>query len=396
MPDFPKAPELLRIFRDEAVANSQSLTVNAVDRDGSDANIHAAATAAMGEEVIGQLAGVEEGVWLDSAFGEKLDRWAWDRYGELRKQAAPAFAFLHFSTTVGAPASFTIPAGTRCATAGGQEFLTVVTTPFAMGSVGPLQVLARSTLAGLDQNVGSETIQNIVSQISGAPDDLAVTNPQAAGGGAPVESDSDFKARLRLFFPTARRGTKTAVRAGALAVPGVLRATVVEALTGSGFPARAATLVIADSFTDALVRQGVAVPAYDAKSEALAVVVAAELEEFRACGIPVRVIVAQVRLVSVVLRLRFRADVTNTDIVALAARTVVVQLINALNPGETFDPSAARTALGAVSGLDVVGDEIASPVGAIVPTSPYQVLRSAMTLVTTDSQATLQQQALNV
>lgn len=396
MPDFPKASDFFRIFRDEAVSRSQRLTVNAVDRDGSDANIHGFATAVIGEEVIGQLAGVEEGVWLDSCFGAKLDRWAWDRYGMLRKQAAPSFVFLDFSTTAAAPTAFTIPAGTRCATAGGQEFLTVATVPFPFAGIGPVQALARSTLAGIDQNVGTGTIANLTSSVASAPTDLRVTNSASAAGGANVESDDDFKSRIRRFWVAARRGTKGAVETGALAVPGVVRAVAIEALQSFGYPTRAVTLAISDGFTDALVRQGVSVPAYDTRSQAFAGVVASQLDEFRACGIPVKVIVAQVRLISVVLRLRFQATVTNPDAVALAARTLVVQSINGGNPGATFDPADVLPLLRSVSGLDVFGDEVASPVGPIIPTSPYQKLATQLAQVTTDSQATLQSQATNV
>lgn len=396
MPDFPKASELFRIFRDEAVSRSERLTVNAVDRDGTDSNIHGFATAAVGEEVIGQLASVEEGVWLDSAFGAKLDKWAFDRYGILRKQAAPAFVFLQFSTSVAAVTAFTIPGGTRCAASSGQEFITVVNVPFPLSGIGPVQVLARSTLAGLDQNIGSATILSITSTVPSGPVDLTVTNTEAAAGGAGIESDDDFKSRIRRFWVAARRGTKGAVETGALAVPGVVRASAIEGLQSFGYPTRAVTLVIADQFTDALVKQGVAVPAYDTKSQAFATVVSNSLDEFRAFGMPVKVIVAQVRLISVVLRLRFQATTTNPDAVALYARTLVAQLINIGDPGQSFDPADAVTLLRSVSGLDIFGDEVASPVGPIIPTSPYQVLRTSLASVTTDSQATLQSQASNV
>ena len=120
------------------------------------------------------------------------------------------------------------------------------------------------------------------------------------------------------------------------------------------------------------------------------------LDEYRADGIPVKVVVAQVRMIAVVLRLRFRATVTNPDAVALFARTLVVQFINGLRSGDTFDPNDLRPLLQSVSGLDIFGDEVASPVGAIVPVSPYQVIRASLPSVTTDSQATLQSQATNV
>ena len=396
MPDFPSAADLHLVFRNEAVSKSRRLTVNAVDREGTDANIISYSAAVVGEEVIGQLASVEEGVWLASAWKEKLDRWAYDRYQLLRKQASPAYVILTFTTTAPSPAAFTIPGGTRVATSTGQEFVTVVGTAFALNSTGPVTVLARSTLAGIDQNIGSGTIRSITSSIVGSPTDLAVTNADAATGGDNIESDKDFKVRIVRFWVAARRGTKGAIETGALAVPGVTRAVAVEALQGQGFPARSLTLVIADQFTDALVKQGVSVPTYDTKSQALAQVVFNALDEYRAYGIGVRVIVAQTRLISVVLRLRFRADVTNPDAVALYARTLMAQYINELRPGEAFDPATAQTVLATVSGLDVFGDEIASPVGSIIPLSPYQVLRSTLSLVTTDSQATLQSQATNV
>lgn len=396
MPDFPKFDELFRVFRDEAVSRSQRLTVNAVDRDGTDSNIHAAATAAVAEEVIGQLAAVEEGVWLASSFDEKLDKWAYDRYGMLRKAAGPSFVYVLFTTTAAAPASFSIPGGTRMATSSGQEFITVVSAPFALGSTGPLQVLARSTLAGIDQNVVAGAINSVTSSVPGSPADLAVTNIESAAGGSNIESNDDFKTRVQRFWLAARRGTRGAIETGALAVPGVVRAIAIESLQGFGTPTRQLTLVIADQFTDSLVKQGVAVPTYETRSQAFAQVVSTALDEFRADGIPVRVIVAQVRLVSVVLRLRFQATVQDTDGVALFARTLVAQLINSGESGQTFDPASADQLLRSVSGLDWTGDEIASPVGPIVPISPFQILRTSLSLVTFDSQATIQSQVTNV
>lgn len=396
MTDFPKFDELFRVGRDEAVSRSQSLSVSAADRDGTDSNIHLAATAAMAEEVIAQQATVEEGVYLDSAFGPKLDRYAFDRYQMLRNQAAPAFVFVLFTTTAASPAAFSIPAGTRVATGTGQEFLTVASIPFGLGSTGPVQVLARSTLAGLDQDIGAGTIASIVSQVVGQPSDLAVTNTEAATGGAAAEADDAFKARIRRFWVSARRGTKGAVETGALAVPGVETAVAIESLTSFGYPARSVTLLISDQFTDALVRQGVAVPSYDTKSQALGQIVSQQLDEFRPIGTPVKVIVAQVRLIAIVLRLRFQASVSNPDAVALFARTLIVQLVNGANSGVAFVPADAAAALRTVSGLDLFGDEIASPAGPIIPGSPYQALRTTLALVTTDSQATLQSQALSV
>lgn len=402
MPDFPKFSDLHRIARDEAVSRSRRLTVNAVDRDGTDANIMTAAGAVVGEEVIGQLADVEEGFWLDSARGPKLDKWAADRYGMSRKPAAPAFVHLLF--TPADPAAppeteFTIPAGTRAATSDGREFITLVNTTWPAFAAGPITVLARSVLAGLDQAIGGGAIKSVTTAIPFAPIAVLVQNAEASSGAANVESDDDFKARIRRFWSSLRRGTKAAIEFGALSVPGVVKAIAIEGLQSNGYPTRSVSLVISDSFTNALVLQAsgaqrVQLPAYDTQSQAFAVVVANALDEYRAYGVPVTVSVAQVRMIQVVLRLRFSASVSDTNALALYARTLVVQHINELRPGATFDPAAIVALLRSVAGLEIFGDEVASPIGPIIPTSLYQVLRASLANITFESQATLQSEAL--
>jgi len=97
-----------------------------------------------------------------------------------------------------------------------------------------------------------------------------------------------------------------------------------------------------------------------------------------------------------VLRLRFQASVQNTDALALYVRTLVTQYVNELKPGALFSPALMSARLRSVAGLEWFGDEIASPVGEVHPTSPYQVLRTALEYVTTDSQSTLQSQSASL
>lgn len=388
MTDFPRAQDLFRVGRDEVVSRAERLTLNAVDRDGTDANIVMYGMSAVGEEVIGQLASVEEGLWLDSATKAKLDKLAWDRYGLLRKPAAPAFVTLTFSCPSASGAAFAIPTNTKVRTADGHEFIVVIGTTFPAGSVGPVYATARSTLAGIDQNVRPGTITSITSQLIGSPVGLTVTNELAAAGGDNAESDDSFKGRIRKFWKSARRGTKGAIEAGALAVPGVTNAVAFEGLTGAGYPNRMVSLVITDAFTDALIKQGVTVPTYETRSQAFAREVWNGLDEYRAWGIAVSVKVAAVQLISVAMRLHFQAGVSDPDLLALYARTMVVQRINELDPGEIYDPVIhTLPILAVIPGLDYKGDEVASPPGTIDPTSPYQVLRTTLALVTVDAQA---------
>lgn len=390
MTDFPKASDLFRKFRDEVVSRADRLTLNAVDRDGSDANIIGYGAAIVGEEVIGQLASVEEGRWLDSSRGAKLDRLAWDRYGLIRKTAAPSFVTLAFSTIAAAAAAFSIPIGSKATTSDGHEFITIASATFPLSSTGPVFVLARSTLSGADQDVQKNTIRSITGQIIGSPTDLSVTNPSSSAGAAAAENDDKFKARIRKFWTSVRRGTKGAIEAGALAVPGVSVATAFEGLVGPAYPNRMVSLVVSDDFTDALVIAGVSDTTYDTRSQAFAAFVASSLDEYRACGISVNVSVAQTAMIAVAMRFHFQSTVSDPDTLALYARAQVVQRVNEIDPGEPFDPDIhVFPVLKSIPGLDVKGDEVESPAGTIDPISPYQVLRTTLALVTVSSQSGL-------
>lgn len=390
MSDFPKFLELFRTFRDSIVANSSRISLNAVDRDGSDANLIGAGGAAMGEEVTESLSDVNEGFWLDSARGPKLDRLVWDRYSMTRLPAAPSFVFVQFSCATPNPLAFAINSGTKLSTADGVEFVTVSGATFPLSSTGPVAVLCRSSLAGSDRNVDAGTLQSITSQIANMPANLVANNAAAASGGANAELDSALRARARKFWSAARRGTKAAIELGALSVPGVVSAAAFEGLTGPANPSRMVSLVVTDAFTDALVKQGQTVSNYATKSQAFAVQVLSGLDEFRAFGIPVFVTVAQVAMVSVVLRLRYLATAaSDIDYINSLARTAMVEWVNQLSGGDTLDPQDLLKRLRAIPGLDIRGDEVASPPGSIVPGSPYRALRTSGSLVAIDGQATL-------
>jgi len=382
MADFPTFEDLFRVARDEILTRNRLLTREVVEREGSDTNALVAAGAAVGDELVAQLARVAKGLFLDSAEDECLDRLIFDRFGLLRKDAAPAWVSVSFTTTTPAPGAFAIPAGTRLTTVDGRQFITTAAATFPAGSAGPVVVAARSAQAGFDQQVGANTINAVSGGIAGAPGDLAVTNPLASAGAADRENDDEYRARARLVFETARRGTLAAIRAAALNVPGVQTATAFEVLDEFGRPAKTLQLVISDRFTDALVGQ-VTPPLYAAQSALLAAQVFQALEDTRAGGIYVDVRIGQVVLQSVQLGLRFRAGV-NVDATAFQARTRVVNAINSLAPGSSLVVADLVSALRMVPGLLVTGDEILSPAGDVVAES-LQVLRTTLGLVVASS-----------
>lgn len=381
MPDFPTRADLFRILRDEVLSQNAKLSLEAVERDGTDANVLLAASAEAGDEVVGQLVRVAAGNFLDSAEGQALDRLVFDRYGLVRKPAAPAIGSVEFSTTANNPAAFTIAANTLLQTADGIQFATVDAVTFPIATTGPVIAQVRSVLAGLDQQAKKNTITSIVSTITGSPTDLVVNNSLATSGADDAESDSSLRERARRFFTTARRGTITAIEQGALAVPGVRRATAIEVIDVLGRPARLVQLIIADAFTDALVEQDVNPASYQAQSQALSQAVFSSLSDVRAAGIFVQVFVAQVVLQPIVLQLRFQAGV-NADQTALVARASVVAATNDLNPGEILEIADLLEILSKVPGLaPIQGDEVTSPPGDIVPKA-LQVVRTSLNLVT--------------
>jgi len=377
--DFPTSNDLFRIGRDEILALNPLVTRDAIERDGSDANIIVAGMAAIGDEVIGQLIDAQAGLFLDSAEKEALARLIFDRYGLGPKAAAAAVGDVQFTTPVPTAGPFTIPSGTTLQTSDGIQFITTADVTFPGASSGPVTASVRSVLAGADQQARVGTITSIVTQIPSSPVGLAVTNALATAGAADAETDPAYRDRARRFFTTARRGTLAAIEAGAVAVPGIVTASAFEALDTLGRPAKLVSLVIADSFTDALAELGTVPPAYQTQSQALALTVFTALEDVRAAGIYVAVSVAQVVLQAVRLALTFAGGV-DTDAVSKTAKAVVVSYVNGLKPGASFVPGDLVNALKSVNGLVIQEDEVVSPAGVVTAT-PLQAIRTTLALV---------------
>lgn len=380
MADLPTFDDLFRIARDEALLRNSRLSRDVIEREGTDANVLLAAACAAADEVVGQLAVVAAGLFLDSAAGDALDKRVFDLYSLARKSAAPAVGSVEFSTTAPAAAVFTIPSGTQLQTTDDTQFITTAAVVFPLGAVGPITVPVRSVLAGADQQAQKNTITAILGAIPGQPTDLVVTNSLATFGAADEESDAHLRDRARSFYSTARRGTLDSIEQGALSVAGVERAQAFEVVDMLGRAARLVLLAISDAFTDQLVSYSIAgVPAYAAQSYSISQQVQTALREYRAAGIAVDVQVAQVVLVAVNLALTFYAGV-DYDAVAVEARAVVVALINSLAPGAMLTVDMILTALRSVRGLIVTGSEVLTPVGSVEPL-PLQVLRSMMEMV---------------
>ncbi len=292
--DFPNFRTLFQIARNEALVRNAQLTQDAIDREGSDANILIASAVAATDEVVGQQITVTSGLFLDSASGDALDRLLFDRYGLVRKVASAAVGSVAFSTTAVNPSPFTIPSGTQLATSTGLSFETVGGMLFPAGTTGPIYVTVRSLLAGANQQAAINTINNLVGTVPSSPTDLVVTNPIATAGASDRESDTEFRERGRSFYTTVQRGTLSAITQGALSVPGVVSASTYEFLDSSGLPNKRVGCVIADKYTDSLANYTTVPPVYEAQSKVLAQQVFNALEAYRPAGVFVQVQLAQV------------------------------------------------------------------------------------------------------
>lgn len=385
MSDFPSTSDLLRIARAEILLKNTALTKDILDRPGSDANALMAASVAVADAVVGQLIRVTAGLAVATAKGPDLDRILFDRYGLVRKDAAPAVTTLTFSLPSAAASNFAIPVGTQFRTSDNKLFASTAQRTFLAGNTELEGVPVASVLAGISQQARAGTITSIVDTIAGAPAGLTVTNPEATSGAADAELDEAFRARGKLFYATARRGTLAAIETGALAVAGVATARAFEAIDANGAAARLVNLVVADAFTQQLVNFTSVPGTYETQSQALAEAVRAGLADVRAAGIQVLVQVANVELLGITLGLRFRAGV-DVDATSAAARAVVVGFVNSLAPGAPLVIAELEAALAVVSGIILLGGEVIAPTLDVTP-SATTALRTSDSLVVVTSEA---------
>lgn len=385
--DLPRYGDLFRIGGNKVLSLNGNITIDAVNRPGTDLNIDIAASAAIGDECMGQLTTAEAGTFIDSCSSSQLDKLLFDRYSLLRNTASPAVGSVNFqvvnasNASVSNPTAFAIPVNTVLQTTGGQQFITTVSSVYPQSSAGPITISVQSVLAGSNQQAANNTISAIVSTIPGgpsSPNKLIVINPLATAGASDDETTDEFRARGRSFFATARRGTLDAIEQGALSVAGVKTAQAFEVLDSFGRPARYVQLFVSDAYTESLASLSSVPPSYQTQSQVLALNVFNALDNIRAAGIYVQVQVSQVILQPIQLNLSLTAGF-NVDLVAQQSRAAAVNYTNTLNPGSTWSRNAAQSAVVSVAGLTITGNEIASPQGDVVPTS-LQVIRTSLAI----------------
>ena len=304
---------------------------------GSDANLFVGSTSFVADAVNAQLLYAVASLLLDSATGDDLDRYAWDRYRVTRKDANAAVVDVTFSRPSSAGGPGTIQIGQGITSQAGIQYALAVQVSF-----GPTQLVnsvgfARANSAGSASSVTRGQLNQLST--SGLFDQsITAVNPENSAGGTNRETDDTFRERIRGYWNTARRGILAAIAYGALQVPGVTSAIAEEVIaaytpsgvviytTGSGLTPQEASVYFSAAVSQRVVQLYIADSDGNA-NKALANLVATQLDDYRAAGIAVLINTSIPQLEPVTLDLQFQAGV---DTVGLTA-TILAAVLSYVN-----------------------------------------------------------------
>lgn len=368
MPDLPTRLDYFALARQYVISRATKIDPGMIDVQGSDINIVAGIGSVLADAVTKQLGYSVSRLFLDGCYDEDLDRYVWDRYQLTRKGASSATTLLRLYRATDEAGGGSIQAGTSILSLGNIEYITTQPGTFSATTLDNVFVPVRAVQAGKATQVGANTLRRFKNPTSLFDSTILCNNDTTTAGGEERESDDDFKARVRNFWNTARRGTLSAITFGARTVPGVASALAVEALNPFGQPARVVNLYVADS-------SGVA-------SVPLANLVQVALQEYRAGGIAVIISTSIPFLQSIVLALSFQTGVDTVTLAGLV-QAAIVEFVNSLPVNGTLYIADIYTVLRRFVSQGVVQNQssVVSPVGDVVP-AVGQTIRTTTNLVT--------------
>jgi hypothetical protein len=352
--DLPSRLTLYSIGRNYVLQRATKLDPGQVDVEGTDVNIFVGSNSVVGDTIVKQLGYSVSKLFLDGAQGDDLDRLAFDRYNLTRKGASAALGAVTFTRLTDTVGAGTIGTGTLLQALNGTQYITTTIANFGATSL-TSSANVRAVQAGKAAQVGTNALTSFSQPSSIFDRSITVTNPLATSGGEDVETDDLFRARIRNFWNTARRGVLAAIEQGALSVPGVVSAQAVEAYNLQGQPARLVLLYVADS-------TGVA-------SLQLAQAVQSALNDYRAAGIYVSVQTSLPQIINIVLNLTFQANI-NTVTLGMLVQLAVVSYVNSLPVNGTLTISGLQSVLQRFVSQGLVVNTpgtIVSPIGDLVP-----------------------------
>jgi uncharacterized phage protein gp47/JayE len=164
-------------------------------------------------------------VFVETATGEDLDKVGAD-YGVTRRQSSASIVYLEITGVQGATVNQNVKATYNNLVFTVQEYKVI-------GSSGSVTVKAQCDTTGSIGNVAANTITEFVGTYSGL---TSVNNPLAAYDGFDTETDSDYRARIKLYLAEdAVNCNEAQYKLWALEVTGVKTAVIKDASTmGAG------------------------------------------------------------------------------------------------------------------------------------------------------------------
>lgn len=172
-----------------------------------------------------EMSNITDKVFVDTATGSDLDKVGAD-YGVTRRQSSASIVYLEIEGIEGAVVNQNVKATYNNLVFTVQEYKVI-------GSSGTVLVKAQCDTTGSIGNVAANTITEFVGTPAGL---TSVNNPQAAYDGFDVETDDDYRARIKLYLAEdAVNCNEAQYKLWALEVTGVKTAVVKDALTmGAG------------------------------------------------------------------------------------------------------------------------------------------------------------------
>lgn len=350
---LPTFQDLYDAARSEMVARNPELTDW---NEGSNLDAVAGSAAMVGDLLVELIVRHFATTFFDTAEGEDLVALARDRYNLEKTPATPSKGHVLWHRS-DPGLSYAVPAGT---VVGGEVHGVRVearSTEEVVVADDAVEIPCESVETGRAQNFAAGVLTEIVSSVAADPG-ATITQPERFAGGAPEQSDPEFRDTIRRYLRTVRRGTVPALAFGATQVPGVRYAAVDESHASAdqgGF----VTVYVGDP---------------DAESnQELAEAVDTEMVNWRAAGVLVEIEGAAREEIALELELEVRRGAAR-DQIAPAVRAALQAYADTLQPNAELPLSridqVAHNAHRAVRGVRVL-----SHTEDITPSQPHHALR---------------------
>lgn len=350
-----RARAAMRVALDAAGLGTTNL------RSGSRLNVFVSVVTGLGVRLLAYVVDRVAAAFFRTSTGTDLDVIGADVFKRPRKDSATAEGYIRLTRS--GTAATSIPGGSRFATeASAIDAAVVYETPDTVSvgdSVLTVDVPLVCQRAGVIGN--RNDARDITKIVDSLPDtSWAVSTPTPSlsniywiGGGADVELDADYKARLGVASPeeTDQRAVRVAVLAGVLGVPGVAYATVVE---GAGL----IYVFVGDS--------GFNLPA------PLKAAVLSELDDWRALGVVPAVLAytkVELNISATVYMARAVGNYSTSEIVKAATEGLETYLsANRAQPDEYFVNLLESAVAAGVAGVySEVQDVVITAINGVAP-----------------------------